>query len=413
MNIISCIALVLVAIVAPIYANSGVDGFYNFFIIGGTPATRGRYEYASNLYFSSGASRPSCGGTLIAPNIVLTAGHCQGAVEVGVGCYDVTANEDCDRIRVDREIVHPNYRAGGSLSNDVSILVLESNSRFAPIPLVADDTYLGQFTTGFPLTVMGWGTTVQGQNAASDVLLEVEVGYVSQQSCDNSYSGRIGDSMMCAASPGKDSCQGDSGGPLIAKCDSTGRDVLVGVVSWGYGCASPSYPGVYARVSNVWPWIESTLRNLGALNSITSPVPGLSSFCSGGNGPSPTPFPTPKPTPFPTPAPVQQTCFDRVPSGLQYSNGQRAPCNELYQYCRRYSIVRERCPDTCGLCGTAAAVDSRSIDTSEDVELDDLVLTSESKQEADVAIIAGAFGGAIACAAAFIGMFMKLTKRSV
>ena len=94
---------------------------------------------------------------------------------------------------------------------------------------------------------LGHGTTSSG-GAASNNLLRVEVSYVTTSECTSTYSydnGDITGNMMCATDGGKDSCQGDSGGPLYDEVANT----LVGIVSWGIGCADPSFPGVYSRVS--------------------------------------------------------------------------------------------------------------------------------------------------------------------
>lgn len=61
--------------------------------------------------------------------------------------------------------------------------------------------------------------------------------------------------MICAGTPGQDSCQGDSGGPLVV------NGVQVGVVSWGYGCARPGYPGVYSNIANLRGFIDMFSRH--------------------------------------------------------------------------------------------------------------------------------------------------------
>ncbi|MFX8466402.1 serine protease, partial [Acinetobacter baumannii] len=88
------------------------------------------------------------------------------------------------------------------------------------------------------------------------LLKQVEVNMVSRDACNaaSSYNGGITGNMLCAAAPGKDTCQGDSGGPLFVS-NRAGGVVQVGVTSFGTGCANPSFPGVYARVSQYNDWI--------------------------------------------------------------------------------------------------------------------------------------------------------------
>lgn len=97
----------------------------------------------------------------------------------------------------------------------------------------------------------------QFEGAISSVLLAANVEVVSQTACTNAYRriATISSGMICAFanSPPRDACQGDSGGPLVMD------DTLIGVVSWGEGCANATYPGVYTRVSEYYSWIIGKL----------------------------------------------------------------------------------------------------------------------------------------------------------
>ncbi|GFY48361.1 clotting factor B [Trichonephila inaurata madagascariensis] len=106
-------------------------------------------------------------------------------------------------------------------------------------------------------TVTGWGDTTFG-GVNSKVLQEVTVPIVPLKDCNASYyevargnfPKGITNVFICAGLPegGKDACQGDSGGPLTTKLKGNSW-VQLGVVSFGYGCAQPGYPGVYTRLS--------------------------------------------------------------------------------------------------------------------------------------------------------------------
>ena len=76
------------------------------------------------------------------------------------------------------------------------------------------------------------------------------------QSCRNDYGydpSWITSRMMCTFRKDQDACQGDSGGPLIWKNKKRDRYELVGVVSWGLGCAERKYPGVFAKLAYYLP----------------------------------------------------------------------------------------------------------------------------------------------------------------
>ena len=113
-----------------------------------------------------------------------------------------------------------------------------------PITLTTSEPVLDQNAV-----VSGWGTLASGSGALPRQLQVVSVPIVSREECNKAYEayGGITVNMICAGVPsgGKDACQGDSGGPLVVD----GK--LVGIVSWGTGCAEPLYPGVYSNVATL------------------------------------------------------------------------------------------------------------------------------------------------------------------
>lgn len=270
------------------------DNFKETRIIGGEEDTDRRFGYAVSLEDDFGQF---CGGTLVRSDIVVSAAHCGGGeIWARVGAHDITADEGT-RIKVKKQIIHDNYDPEIT-DFDFMILVLEEPAP-ADVP-VANLPQSDNLSDNDSLTVMGWGNTKATGFKPSDVLKGVEVKYIPNDECNGKYDGEISGQMLCAGEDagGEDACQGDSGGPLVrlgANSDGS-ADELVGIVSWGYGCAEAQYPGVYSRVFEQIAWFESTIdqESSSSVSSNASTPP---------NPPTPTP---PSPTP-PTPTPPTPT----------------------------------------------------------------------------------------------------------
>lgn len=179
---------------------------------------------------------------LIAPDIVLTAAHCQNAfhdrVLVSASVYDQPIKGAQWKTIRSRVQVHPSYSTPGS-GWDFAMFMIDPVSNIEPAELNRDNNYPSNDQS---LTVCGFGARQFG-GYGTQRLRKVGVNYIPFDVCNSDYGvGRIqADTMLCAGSRrgGKDSCQGDSGGPLY---DSLGK--LVGVVSWGDECALATKPYV-------------------------------------------------------------------------------------------------------------------------------------------------------------------------
>lgn len=223
-------------------------------IVNGQDANVGEYPYFVDL--------DGCGGSLIAPNVVLSAAHC--AVGVYPGGRVIVGGNDRQQVTgnaVETSVLlyasHPGYN-DMDMSNDIMLIELVDPVNIAsPVTLAVNEDSSSP-GPGDILTVIGVGTTSEN-GEQSDNLLELNVPYVTDANCndEDSYNGDIVDEVMfCAGmeAGGADSCQGDSGGPIVEV--NGDQHVQVGVVSWGYGCAQENFPGVYARTSSAMDWIK-------------------------------------------------------------------------------------------------------------------------------------------------------------
>ncbi|WP_369260415.1 trypsin-like serine protease [Streptomyces sp. R35] len=247
------------------------------FIIGGseTPISSAPWMVQLSYYDSTAGVGYFCGGTLVAPNKVLTAAHCvagldwvkNGAVVAGTaGLLDDTSGTVAG---VYRQWNHPHY-SSTTVQNDIAVLTLDRPLEQQWTRLVAAGDS-ASYAAGKTATVYGWGLTSGAEGAdLSATLRKVDLTVQSDATCNSAMQSVLGEddfvegSMFCAGTPAtgtdegtKSPCNGDSGGPVIV------GGKVVGIVSWGVsGCtAEGAYPVFTKVASYTWaaqPRIDDT-----------------------------------------------------------------------------------------------------------------------------------------------------------
>lgn len=245
-------------------------------IVGGVPAELGGWPWVTALGYRNKKNpdvpRFLCGGSLISSRHVVTAGHCiyhrTDLYMARVGDLDLNSTTDGANpidILIEEKILHPEYNSA-TYNNDIGIIRLSQEVPFSrnlhPVCLPFTQPVRDFDLEGtFPF-VAGWGS-VYFNGPGSSRLLEVQIPVVDLEECKEKFKSFtnviIDNRIVCAgfARGGKDACQGDSGGPLMLP--HNGSYYLFGVVSYGYKCAEPGYPGVYSRVTS---FLDFILHNL-------------------------------------------------------------------------------------------------------------------------------------------------------
>jgi len=275
-------------------------------IINGT-IVEDKLAYPYHALFLAGGY--ACGASIINRRYLITAMHCLAnrkgvphqpkdtLVLVGDNNLWSKGSENRQVFKVKRFIKRQDF-IRKTLQNDIAILELSKDIKFSNavlpvcLPTNQEEEYVGQSAT-----ITGWGATIAYEDkppknqAFSDILKETSVTVLNSTDV-NCARDSLNDSVtkLCAYKEGTDACQGDSGGPLTVLVD--GVYTLIGVVSYGEGCAVKNHPGIYTRVTNFLPWIVNNTRDGKCLeNAASTSTSSPSSRSSTSTSPSPTSSP--------------------------------------------------------------------------------------------------------------------------
>lgn len=219
---------------------------------------------------------------MIAPDVVLTAQHCVQAIgAVEIGRYNVSDDSEVYEVHVIQQaVLHPEYHSDSAAKDvdeyDYALLKIYNATQLNDVTTTVTVNLNPAIpnTSGQELYVTGWGKSSLDlySEERSDYLQQATVYYIENDYCrtlrssdgETTLDDRVFDITLCAGDFDEldDSCTGDSGGPIFIRGNNSSGDVQVGITSYGFGCANPELPGIYARTSYVADWIVQNVCNI-------------------------------------------------------------------------------------------------------------------------------------------------------
>uniref|UniRef100_A0A8C7UBS0 Coagulation factor VII n=1 Tax=Oncorhynchus mykiss TaxID=8022 RepID=A0A8C7UBS0_ONCMY len=246
-------------------------------IVGGTECPKGHCPWQVLLVRNE---KGFCGGVIYKPTWILTASHCLENIKaqhlkVVAGEHDTEKDEGTEQTIDVAEIIMHNSYVSDTADSDIALLRLKTAITMTPfaVPVCLPTRSMAERELwAINLhTVSGWGRRSEN-GPTSRVLRRLEVPRIRTQDCVEMSGVTLTANMFCAGYiEGKqDSCKGDSGGPLVTRYRDT--TFLLGIVSWGKGCARPGNYGIYTRVSNYLDWIHNYTAEQPTVQPTTQPT---------------------------------------------------------------------------------------------------------------------------------------------
>ncbi|XP_043298997.1 serine protease 44-like isoform X2 [Cervus canadensis] len=238
----------------------GACGHRKMRIIGGMPAPERKWPWQVSLRINN---EHVCGGSLIAPQWILTAAHCIfGFEEYTVRMGSVLLHPQSGMAIPVQDIVCHSFYDVRTLSNDIALVLLAHSVNYSAFiqPVCLPEKNF-EAEAGTRCWVTGWGRQTADARVLPENLQETDQILLRHTFCNAKLQTELGyrrmlvrKGMICGYHEDlKSPCKGDSGGPLV--CEFNDTWVQVGIVSWGVACGRSELPVVYTEVSSYKDWI--------------------------------------------------------------------------------------------------------------------------------------------------------------
>jgi hypothetical protein len=256
-------------------------------IVGGLPAAPGTFGMMAFVVYEDPdtGDLSVCSGTVVSPQLVLTAGHCAvdeatGVADQAAGYAVVTGSLDWTSpsrqlSAVSRTIINPAYNPATG-DGDAALLVVSTPTTAPAVAVASDPGDVPLLQPGTPAQIAGWGLTLAGtipDQLQWGVSAVQSLGYCATEA---GYGGLAFDPSreMCAIDAptyADGTCNGDSGGPLLAQ-RADGTWVEIGITNSGAADCSTGVPNFFARADALSAWVASSIQGLAAPTGPSAPV---------------------------------------------------------------------------------------------------------------------------------------------